>query len=396
MPTRRALVIFLLAVALYFVANQTQVGWVYIMVDLLLALLLGVWLFSVGVLRGVAIRRTFHGAALPLDDLSPPDFFEDDPVTVALAVSRAGLRPAFMLAGVDDCPFAPPAERRQSFFVPLLHGRRPAQLEYATTCDRRGIHTFPPVPLTSNGPVGLFRSRRRLAAPGELLVYPRYHPLNRFRLLENRGFTDRHALRVGHSSEVIGIREYRTGDSLRQIHWRSTARAGRLVVKEFADQDHLSLTVVLDLSAGGSAGEGKYSTFETAIRLAASLGYYATHHNVPFRLAGHSEQWQPPNIALSWWGVLHYLARVQNNGDRPLAQVLRQLSPVPFAVVLVSRPEAAAIRELAALGNRGTDALAVFITPDGSLPATALGLGSERLKIKTVSPHNWVEGLQAI
>jgi uncharacterized protein (DUF58 family) len=397
MPTLRAIVILVLALALYLVANQTQVGWVYIMVDLLAALLLAAFLFSRGGLRGLSVQRGFGGQnPPPADDLSPPDFFEDDPISVTVTISQTGRRPVFMLAGADTCPFAPPADRQQTFFIPTLFKHGPATLQYHTTCHQRGVFSFSPLHLKSGGPFGLFRSRRKLPAPDELLVYPQYVPLKRFRLLENRGFTDRHAQRVGISSEVIGTREYRAGDSLRQIHWRSTARVGRLVVKEFTDQDHLSLTVVLDLSADGSVGRGKHSTFETAVRLAASLGYYATHHNVPFRLAGHSQRWQPPDIALSWWGVLHYLARVQNDGNRPLAHVLRTLPPPPFVVALVSRPTAAVTRELVALSKRGSEVLAIFITPDNAPPPALPGPGSGSITAKMISPNNWQEAVKSI
>lgn len=396
MPTRRAVAIVIMAAVLYLIANQTQVGWVYIMVDVLVALLLAAWLYSRGMLSRITASRTFLGKNSPADELAPPDFYEDDPVTVVLEFTQTGLRPAFMLAGVDDCPFAPAADRRQPFFIPALFRRRPARLEYQTVCDRRGLFTCAPIPLKSGGPFGLFRASGRVDATAEMLVFPQYHPLKRLRLLENRGFTDRHAPRIGLSSEVIGTREYRPGDSLRQIHWRSTARAGKLVVKEFADQDHLTMTVVLDLSAEAGIGGGKFSTFETAIRLAASLGYYATHNNIPFRLAGHSDRWPPPDIALSWWGVLHYLARVQNDGDRSLVQVLRQLPPVPFAVVLVSRPNPATQRELAALSKRGIDVLALTISPDGEPPPVAPGFSGSRLKMKSAGPHNWVEMLASL
>jgi uncharacterized protein (DUF58 family) len=403
MPTRRAVTIFILATLLYLIANQTQVGWVYLMVDALLALLLVGFGYGLGNLRGLRGERTFCNLSPPkageslAGELSglpaSPDFFEDDPLAVTLRLTQTGLRPAFMLAATERCPFAPPAETEQTLFVPSLFKNRPIALTYHTHADRRGLHAFPPLALRSAGPFSLFRRRGCLAVSGELLVYPRYHPLKRLRLLENRGFTDRHTSRAGSSSEVIGTREYRPGDSLRKIHWRSSARTGSLVVKEFADSDHLTLTVLLDLSAQGSVGQGKFSTFETAVRITASLGYYASNHKIPFRLLGHSAQGAPPGGALSWWGALHYLARVQNTGDKPLADLLRQLTGLPFVAVLVSSPTAATIRELAALPRRGIFTLALFITPDGSLPVQALNLSGERLRVKAISPHSWADTL---
>lgn len=403
MPTRRAIAIFILAAMLYLIANQTQVGWVYLMVDALLALLLASFVYGLGNLRNLRGERTFRNLSTQKPDEAPageiiglpapPDVFEDDPLAVTLRLWQTGRRPAFLLAATEQCPCAPPAETVQSLFIPGLFKNAPIELTYHTRADRRGLHAFPPLALRSAGPFGLFRRRGRLAIPGDLLVYPRYFPLKRLRLLENRGFTDRHAPRAGSSSEVIGTREYRPGDSLRKIHWRSSARIGSLVVKEFADSDHLTLTVLLDLSTTGSLGQGKFSTFETAVRVATSLGYYATNHNIPFRLLGHSAQGTPPAGALSWWGALHYLARAQNDGNKPLAEIVRQLTGLPFVVLLVSNPTEAIIRELAALPRRDIFTLALFITPDGDLPVAALNLNSERLRVKAISPPNWVETL---
>jgi len=190
---------------------------------------------------------------------------------------------------------------------------------------------------------------------------------------------------------VVSTREYRSGDSLRQIHWRSTARLGELVVKEFAEEDQPSLTVALDLETTSSVGQGKFSTFETAIRLAASLSYYATNKSIPFRLVGASPKWTPPVMPLSWWASLTYLAKTQNDGQTPLAVVLGGLPPVPFLVVLVSRPYPTLARALTKLRQRGGQTLAIFITLDGAMPAEIRVSSATGLVIRSVSPYNWAE-----
>jgi uncharacterized protein (DUF58 family) len=404
MPTKRAFIFVSLALTLYLLANQTQVGWVYIMSNGLAGLLIVTFFYSLGMLNAVYIERTWHRLSdqpetrffrktgfLSDDEtsLEPADFYEDDPIEVVLHVSQPNLKPAFLIAGREHCPFAPPAEQAQPFFVPSLFKGRAVDLAYQTRCDRRGLYTFSTVQLRSNGPFGLFSRQRTLPTPGQVLIYPTYHPLKRLRLLEHKGFSDRQASRAGLSGEVIGVREYRSGDSLRQIHWRSTARAGKPIVKEMSDSDQLTLTVVLDLSAGDNLGQGKFSTFETAIRLAASLGYYATAKDIPFYLAGQSPRWKPPDLALSWWGLLNYLARVQNDGQTPLAEVLTTLPPLPFVVALISHPDEATQRALASLRQKGAKALALFITPDGTTPTAALALNSEGVEIRSVNPNNW-------
>ncbi len=401
MPTKRTWGFLILAVILYFLANQTQVGWIYVMVAGILALLVVNFFYSRGILVRLNIQRLFSDLSA---DSSPPDetgfalpsFFEDDPIEVTLQFQRTGLRPAFLIHADEYCPFAPPEEQAQPVFIPTLFNHRPLQVNYQTTCDRRGLHTFTPLRLQSSGPFGFFNTRRTVNIPSEILIYPYYHPIDRLRLLETRELAERQTTRVGVGTQVVGTREYRTGDSLRQVHWRSTARTGKLVVKEFAEEDQPSLGVVLDLETSSSVGRGKYSTFETAIRLAASLGYYATNHDVPFRLAGVSPKWQAPASPLSWWAVLNYLAKVQNDGQEPLAKVLESLPPMPFCVVLLSHPTAEAARALNMVRQKGSQTLAIFITPDGTIPTDLHVSRAAGLEIASVNPYNWAEVLETL
>jgi uncharacterized protein (DUF58 family) len=410
MPTQRAFVFLILALALYLLANQTQVGWIYIMTNGLVGLLAIAFFYAWGMLKPLHIQRVFQPLSTQRTasslasyqdqegdpELRPIDFYEDDPIEISLYIKHTGLKPALLISGQEICPFAPPAEQIQPFFVSSLFRGQAVKLAYRTVCYRRGPYHFSTLSLASKGPFGFFGSQRTLAAPGDILIYPYYHPLKRLRLLETKGFTDRLATRPGLGDEVIGAREYRSGDSMRQIHWRSTARAGKFVVKEFSDHDQVTMTVVLDLSVGGNVGEGKFSTFETALRIAASLGYYASQKKIPFYLAGQSQRWKPPAVALSWWSSLNYLARVENDGQKPLADILSTFPPVPFLVALIANPDEPTQRALSSLQQKGIQTLAIFITPDGTTPLSALASSGDRLIVRSVSPHNWAEVLDAV
>jgi uncharacterized protein (DUF58 family) len=409
MPTSRAWTFLILALVLYFLANQTQVGWVYVFTAGLLGLLLATFFYSRGMLKRLRVGRSVRnlstsGATRPTVsdaepgpdelDLALPTFHEDDPVEMTLRLTHTGFKPALLVNGAEFCPFAPAADQQQPFFIPALFKNQPLDLSYQTHCDRRGLYQFPDLPLQSSGPFGLFRAKRTLAAPGEILIYPAFQPLKRLRVLEQRGFSERHALRTGLSSDVIGTREYRSGDSLRQVHWRSTAHTGQIMVKELADTDQLTMTVVLDLARGSSIGHGKFSTFETAVRLAASFGYYATQKNIPFYLIGASPRRPPPRTALSWWAILNYLARAEQDGQESLAGILASLNPLPFVIVLVSLPDETIVRALGGLARQGTRALAMFITADGALPAVAASLQSPDLTVGAIRSQDWAEGLK--
>lgn len=391
--TRRAWTFLIVALLLYFLANQTQVGWLYLMSNALVGLLGIAWLYSWGMLRPLQGARHVQPAAGGGEG-EDGVFHEENAVEVALELRNPAARAMVSVRGREPCPFAPPDEQAQLFFLPRLFRGEAATLRYQTTCDRRGVHRFGPVILESAGPFGLFRTRHWLAMPTEVLVYPFFYPFKRLRSLESHKFPQRQVPRVGVGGEVIGTRDYRPGDAPRTVHWRSSARAARLVVKEFADEEQPALTVALDLSAAGNVGQGKRSTFETAIRIAASLGYYATQRGIPFQLVAASPKWRPPRTPLSWWATLSYLAKVENDGEEPLERLLHQVAGVPLLVALVSRSDEATIRALHALHRRGTRTLALFITLDGSLPLEAHHLHASGLDVLAVSPTNWIESLE--
>jgi len=77
--------------------------------------------------------------------------------------------------------------------------------------------------------------------------------------------------RSGNDGETIGVREYREGDSIRNIHWNHTARCNRLIVREKQTLTQTPIRIVVDLAAERHSGEGGQSTFEWAIRVAASV-----------------------------------------------------------------------------------------------------------------------------
>ncbi len=420
MPTRRAWAFVILALVLYFLANQTQVGWVYVFTSGFAGLLGAAWLYTHRLLGSLEVKRVVQapernshpemlGPAGKMDivepDLMLPVFHEDDPIDVFLHLVNNSLKPALLVSGTEICPFAPVPQQTLPFFLPALFKGRPVMIKYQTICDRRGLYAFPPLQFHSRGAFGLFRTRRPLAVPGELLIYPSYHPLKHLRALERRELAEQQTMRAGSGSQVLGTREYRSGDSLRQIHWRSTARIGRLVVKEFAEDTQTSLVVVLDLSAGGFSGAGKFSTFETAVRIAASLAYYATRKHMPFYLIGAQppaagRHWVLPSTSLGWWAALNYLARVKNDGDRPLAELLFHLprgwsGPLAstFLVTLVSRPDDATLQALSGLAQRGVPGLAVLITPDDDPLPGFPGAKGGGLEIKQVTPYNWSDRL---
>ena len=77
--------------------------------------------------------------------------------------------------------------------------------------------------------------------------------------------------KIGRRGEFFGLREYRDGDDRRSIHWRSSARTGRLLVREYEEEAQQRATVLVDNALPEDAGDDAVDALERAISLAASL-----------------------------------------------------------------------------------------------------------------------------
>ena len=363
-PTARGWTLAVIACVLYFFANQTQVGWLYV----LAAIAAGVWLTALFVprrmLHRLSLTRRINGVMAPAE----LELVAQRPATIDLELSNAARMPALQVRGTETCLFAPAADRTRPFFALAVPSQGSTILHYETLCARRGWFEFPPVTLTTRAPFGLFSARRDVAVPTGVLVFPEYRELERFALLDQTPSTENTFAHVGVGSEVVSVREYRPGDSRRHIHWRSTARAGRLIVKEFAQEAQPGLTIALDLRAASVIGSDENTSLELAIKVAATLARYADRHDLPVTLAANSATWPVPRGPVSWWSTMNYLARVQGEGDEPFADCLQSLATT-FVAAILTAPDQAVVEPLVELRRSGLSVLAVVIDPAPFLSA---------------------------
>ena len=154
--------------------------------------------------------------------------------------------------------------------VPALSPRGEGEARVEITPLRRGPLRFAAVTLARPDPLGLFRARVTVPAPQSLLVLPRRYPVPALALPGTRKYQQGGvalAASVGDSEEFMSLRDYRPGDPLRRIHWKSWARAGRPVVKEYQDEFFVRHALVLDTFAAPAHG----ARFEEAVSVAASF-----------------------------------------------------------------------------------------------------------------------------
>jgi uncharacterized protein (DUF58 family) len=141
-------------------------------------------------------------------------------------------------------------------------------VNYPLPAPRRGRIALGPLTVERRDPFGLFRWARRQTGDDVLWVHPRVHPMRALPVgvvLDYEGRTHENA-RLG-TVTFSALREYVPGDDPRQIHWRSTARLGTLVVREHIDTTEPTTTVVLDTRSEAFDPD----SFEHAVEVAASV-----------------------------------------------------------------------------------------------------------------------------
>lgn len=398
MPTSRAASFLLAALALYFFANQTQIGWLYVMSALLAGTVLAAWWLGRNILRHITADRTVgQDGILPND----AELYESDTVTVGLTLRNTGRASAALVRAAEHCPLMPSDAPSLQLFIPSLPANGSVRLDYEVIIDRRGLHEFPPLKLTTRTPFGFFQRKRTLPAPTRVLVYPELRRLRRLSLLDRQPAAQLTHPRAGLGTEIIGVRPFRSGDSPRHIHWRTVARTGQLASKEFADETQPGLTLALDLFAHPySNSNSKHTPFEYAVKIVASIGDYALRRNYPVHLATDSSAWPAPSGAVTRIALLEYLARIQPVGENKLADVLNNRPAQTFVAVLLPWPDSTVVESLVALRHRGLEVLAVLLDPE-SFPSggpsaraladelSALGIESRLVKFG----EDWADGL---
>lgn len=145
-----------------------------------------------------------------------------------------------------------------------------SQVSVELTPLRRGVLHFRSVTVARPDPFGLFRALCSREHGGSLVVLPRRYALPAIPLPGSQRYQPGGvalAAAIGESEEFVSLRDYRPGDPLRRIHWRSWAKAGRPVVKEFQDEYFVRHALILDTFVAPDDG----AVFEEAVSVAASF-----------------------------------------------------------------------------------------------------------------------------
>lgn len=197
-------------------------------------------------------------------------------------------------------------------------------------CRQRGVFTLGPTTLCLGDPFGLFSVAAHYPGRVPLLVMPATLNLPGIQVAPggqlSEGRPRPHA--VEPTTLAGSVRQYAAGDSLRWVHWPTSARRASWYVKTFDGSPAGAWWVILDLARNVHHGQGQTSTLEQGVTLAASLAEMGLRAGQAIGLVGHSLEpvWLPPRPDENQrWAVLRALATIEP-GSRPLASLLQRVN----------------------------------------------------------------------
>ncbi len=236
-------------------------------------------------------------------------------------------------------------------FLPKVEPAEKVSAQSFLTATRRGRYTLPAVRADSGYPFGLWRWGATARLPRTLIVYPAFTPLNEFNLEAGVKYQPNGialSANVGESMEFVGCREYRYGDDPRRIHWRSWARAGFPVVKEFCEEYLCRAALIVDtwrpqkftLHMGWFPPED--TVLEAGLSLTAAIAEHLSHHDYVidlFAAGPHVHRFRGGRSLGFLENILDILACLEPQKKEPFdqfsAELIREIAQVSSAVFVL-------------------------------------------------------------
>lgn len=335
----RALTVLSLAFAMILIGINSQSGWLFWLAGLCIAAVAVSWVDSLAEVRKLVVERLVKGEAI-----------EGETVEVALHVRNRGRLSRNLLLIVDEDPsctaasgsFRPrrlrrglrwPSERLARevaaqagtacglamLLLPRVEAGESVSLSYMRGGLRRGEYRDWPVYVYSEGILGLARHQVRLKVASHLIVLPRHAELRQLPALDSlprAAWSLASISSRGGGTDFYGVREFQAGDPLRHVHWKSTARRGELVVREFEEEASMPVLVLIDNRHITGTTMREDSPLDIQARLAASIAGYAQLRGHPVTLAAYEGRGVLLHESQGLPDVLRWLAVLKPTGAR--------------------------------------------------------------------------------
>jgi uncharacterized protein (DUF58 family) len=220
----------------------------------------------------------------------PTKIEEDDFLGIEAVIENRGVIPLINFVLEDNLSCAIPEERERRILLDYLGAKSSTSIRYSCYCPQRGKYKLGPFSIYIFDPFGLFFIKKKHYVYSEVYVLPQTFNIRKFPILV-KGTAPWFGIETsrvsGDEHEFYGVREYKPGDPLKRIHWLSTARKNKLIVKQFQRQVFFRATILFNLSKDRNFGEGKKSVTEYTIKIAASVAKHLLEIGVSLEIIAH-------------------------------------------------------------------------------------------------------------
>lgn len=345
----------------------------------------GVLVLAMPLLSTLAVSRTRYRLACARR-LGPSRLPAGHEARVDLRLENVSRLPTGLLLVEDRVPYT--LGGRARFVLDRIEPKGSRELSYRVRSDVRGRYRVGPVTVRLADPFGLVELARSFSLTDTLTVTPVIVPLPHGRLSGAwTGGGESRARQLATAGEDdVTPREYRHGDDLRRVHWRSTARRGELMMRREEQQWQSRGALYLDTRRHVHRGEGPGSSFEQAVSAAASIGVRLSREGLGLRFVTDAGETLPPAAAFEG-ALLDTLSTVRTSTDRSAARGMAALKTAlgsgregdSLIVGVFGQLDQAEARAVAAL-RRGTASCVAVLVDVGPAPQTGPGTAAQILR----------------
>jgi uncharacterized protein (DUF58 family) len=321
------------------------------------------------------------------------------PMRGRITLGQDGRLPAGILMLEDEVPreLGP----RPRFLVDKADLSWRREVEYPMLGRVRGRFSTGPLRVRTTDPFGLVQLDRQFVATSDVMVTPQVFPLTPMRAAGGGGSTGEarpHRIGIVGQDDAL-VREYRRGDEVRRIHWRSTAHRGELMVRREEQAWDPSARVLLDSRAAAHAGQGLQSSLEWAVSAAASVALHFLDEGFsveifeadgPLHVTGSMGQHSSASAELVISRLTELTPRVTSTLHYAVESAVED-RPGQLVVAILGRLDAADANSLLRLQRNRAQGLALVLDVDSfaDAPAGPRKHAEHELAVRILRDNQW-------
>jgi uncharacterized protein (DUF58 family) len=305
-------------------------------------------------ISGVLSRAVLTGIELNFD--MPEHVFAEQPVVAELELrNEKQAWPSFSLRVVGENKKGAGEILTRPVFFPYVPRQSSARQKVELTFPHRGNYRQDAFSIRTRFPFGFFEKTRQVDSRLEIIVYPKVAPTDHFYEVLPLLSGEMASNFRGRGHELHSLRDYLSSDSARFVDWKVTARAGRLMVREFAREDERRVMLVLDpfigpppvatgrtdTEADDAAAAEHIARFERAVSMAACIAWHFNELNAALQFRTHRFTTPMAPSTEIIYDALRELATIQPDVSALGGQFLDDLASEReiFKIILTARPQ---------------------------------------------------------